>query len=305
MRTIRFILSAAILFALPSLALAKVRVVTTTEDLAALAREIGGEFAEVSAIAKGYQDPHFVEGKPSYLLKLKQADLFIQVGLELEVGWSPALLNNARNLKILPGNAGFLEASEGCDILQKPTGPLDRSQGDVHPEGNPHIWLDPSNGRVIARNIARRLSLLDATHAKDYEDNRANFESRLAAKEKQWDGLAASLKGVRVVTYHNSWPNFAQRFGLEVVNFVEPKAGIPPSPAHVQALMKQIKAEKVPLLLVEPYFDTKLPEKIARETGSRLLVLPPSVGAVKEIRTYFDLFDHDLGLLSEALSAGR
>ncbi len=305
MRTIRMFISAALLFAAPSLALAKVRVVTTTEDLAALAREVGGESAEVSAIAKGYQDPHFVEAKPSYLLKLKQADLFIQVGLELEVGWAPPLLNNARNPKILPGNPGFMDASEGCDILQKPSGRVDRSEGDVHPLGNPHFWLDPSNGRVIARSIARKLSLLDAAHVKEYQDNLARFESRLTEKEKEWDGLAAPLKGIRVVTYHNSWPSFAKRFGIEVANFVEPKPGIPPSPAHVQALMKQIEAEKIPLLLVEPYFDTKLPEKIARKTGAKMVVFPPSVGAAKEIHTYFDLFDHDLALLREALAVGK
>ncbi|MEK6543102.1 MAG: metal ABC transporter substrate-binding protein, partial [Elusimicrobiota bacterium] len=202
----------------PSLILAKVNVVTTTEDLASLAQAVSGDLADVTAIAKGYQDPHFVDAKPSYLLKLKKADLFIQVGLELEVAWAPVLLTNARNSKILPGSPGFLDASQDCDILQKPITAIDRSLGDAHPLGNPHFWLDPDNGRVIARSIAHRLEKLDPGHAQDYRKNLADFESKLDGKEKEWDKAAAALNGARVVTYHDSWPNFAKRFGIEVVN---------------------------------------------------------------------------------------
>lgn len=301
MRPVRALAYAALLTLAPSWLYAKVRVVTTTEDLASLAREVGGELVETTSIARGYQDPHFVEAKPSYLLKLKRAALFIQVGLELEVAWAPALLTNARNPGILPGSLGFLDASEGCDILQRPGGSVDRSLGDVHPLGNPHYWLDPGNGRLIARNIAGRLAALDAGHAKDYQANLSRFEARLAEKEREWTGLAAAFKDLKVVTYHNSWPNFAKRFGIEVVNFVEPKPGIPPSPAHIRSLMRQIRLENIPLILVEPYFDLKLPEKIAREGGAKLLVFPPSVGGEKGLGTYFDLFDHHLKLLKEAL----
>lgn len=304
MQTKTLCLLAAILSFVPSLLWAKVRVVTTTEDLAALAREVGGKHVQVHAIAKGYRDPHFVEAKPSYLLKLKRADLFIQVGLELEIAWAPVLLISARNPKILPGNPGFMDASEGCEVLQVSSGRVDRSMGDVHPMGNPHYWLDPSNGRKIAGNIARKLSALDPEHTEEYERNLSRFESRLAEKEKEWDGLVSAIKGTRVVTYHNSWPNFAKRFGLEVVNFVEPRPGVPPSPSHVQSLIRQMRKEKIPLILVEPYFDTKLPAKIARDTGAKLLVFPSSVGAKKEIRTYFDLFDHNLRLLRKALRRG-
>jgi len=300
-----FIISVGWLCLIPSGATAKLQVVTTTEDLASLAREVGGDLIEVTSIARGYQDPHFVDAKPSYLLKLKKADLYIQVGLELEVGWAPPLLTNARNSKILPGNPGFMEASEGCEILQKLSGSIDRSLGDVHPFGNPHLWLDPDNGRVIATNIARRLATLDPEHAQEYQANLEQFENRLSEKEKEWERLAGSLKGVKVVTYHNSWPNFAKRFGIEVANFIEPKPGVPPSPAHVHSLILQIKAEKIPLILVEPYFDLKLPERIARETGARLLAFPPSVGGKEEIRDYFDLFDYDLKLLMGSLDQGR
>jgi len=284
----------------PVLAENKLQVITTTQDLATLAKEVGGDLIEIQSIAKGYQDPHFVEAKPSYLLKLKKADLFIQVGLELEVAWAPQLLISARNSKILPGNVGFLDASGGCEILQRPEGRVDRSLGDVHPLGNPHYWLNPGNGRIIARNIKRKLSTIDPEHTKTYEENLARFESTLTAKEKEWDALASEVKEIKVVTYHNSWPNFTKRFGIEIVNFIEPKPGIPASSAHVHSLMNQIKAERVPLILVEPYFDLKLPQKIAQETGAKLVVFPPSVGAQENIKTYFDLFDNNLKLLKNA-----
>ena len=279
---------------------AKVKVVTTTEDLAALAREVAGDTAEVGSIARGYQDPHFVEAKPSYLLKLKKAQLFIQVGLELEAGWAPALLTSARNPGILPGRPGFMDASEGCEILEKPAGGVDRSLGDVHPLGNPHYWLNPENGRLIARAIARRLSVIDPENAGKYKENLAAFETRLTAKEKDWDAAAAAFKGIKVVTYHNSWPSFAKRFGLDVVDFVEPKPGIPPSPAHIHSLIARIRAEGVSLLMVEPYFDQKLPKKVAAEAGVPLVIVPPSVGGEEGIKTYFDLFGRQLELLKKA-----
>jgi len=285
---------------LPSLSPAAIQVVTTTEDLAALAREVGGGLIEAQSIAKGYEDPHFVQAKPSYLLKLKRANLFVQIGLELEVAWAGALLTGARNSRILPGNPGFLDASEGCEVLEKPLS-ADRSQGDVHPLGNPHYWLDPANGLIIARRIAARLAELDSAHAAEYRSNLASFEKRLGEKNREWALLAKPLNGLSVVTYHNSWPNFARRFGLRVVNFIEPRPGIPPSPAHVQTLVKQISREKIALILIEPYFDDKLPRKIAEDAGAHLVILPPSTGAVPGIKTYFDLFDHDLKLILSAL----
>lgn len=298
-------LMALLSFAAGPMVWAKPFVISTTEDMAALVQEVGGDLVEVHAMAKGYQDPHFVEAKPSHLLKLKKADLFVQVGLELEVGWAPALLSNARNPRILPGQIGFLDASEGCVILQKPQGRVDRSLGDVHPLGNPHYWLDPGNGRQIARNIAQKLTLVDPAHSQNYQQNLARFESRLTDKEKEWDQMAAGLRGVKIVTYHNSWPNFAQRFGVEIVNFIEPRPGVPPSPAHVHALINQIKNEGVSLILIEPYFDIKLPRKIAAAGGAKLVVFPPSVDGKAAIMSYFDLFDRQLKLLIEAMSGPR
>lgn len=293
----------ASLLSAPSLALAKeLQIVATTQDLAAIAGEIAGDHADVLAIAKGYQDPHFVDAKPSYLLKLKKADLLIVVGLELEVGWLPSLLTNARNPRILPGNPGFLDASEGCDVLQKPQGSVDRSMGDIHPYGNPHYWLDPENGRTMAKHVAEKLEGLDPDHKKDYEDNLKTFESRLSGKEKEWKAAALPFRDTKVITYHNSFPNFAKAFGLQIVNHIEPRPGVPPSPRHVETLMSQIQAEKVPLILVEPYFDEKLPEKIARATGARLLIFLPSVGGEPAVKTYFDLFDYNLKLIRDALA---
>ena len=233
---------------LPTMASAKPQVVATTEDLASIAREIGQDKVDVFAIAKGYQDPHFVDPKPSYLLKLGRADALIIVGMELEVGWLPPLLQNARNTRILPGNLGYIDASEGCHILQKPTGTVDRSMGDVHPFGNPHYWTDPENGRVIARHIAEKFAQLDGAHAADYTAGLKAFETKLTAKESEWNAIAASFRGVKVITYHNSWPNFAEAFGLNIVNHVEARhpavagpcagpdqadqAGKDPAPAH-------------------------------------------------------------------------
>ncbi|MFA6028637.1 MAG: metal ABC transporter substrate-binding protein [Elusimicrobiota bacterium] len=295
------LLSSCVVLLLPCSSWAVLRVVTTTQDLAALARAVGGDRTEVSAIAGGDEDPHFVQAKPSYILKLKRADLFIQVGLELELGWAPTLLNSARNAKILPGSAGFMEASAGCDILDLPGGQVTRAEGDVHPFGNPHYWLSPENGGVIARNIAAKLRALDPEHAAAYDGNLAAFLSRLDAARKRWSAEAARLKGVEVVTYHRSWPNFAKSFGLEIVDYVEPKPGIPPSPKHTIELIRKIRSRKIRLIIMEPYFDLSAPRHIAKESGAAVLVLPPSVGGAKGIEDYIGLFDYDLARLSEAL----
>jgi zinc/manganese transport system substrate-binding protein len=299
MKTIR--LAALVVSLVSSLSLAKLNVVTTTQDTGAIAQAIGGEATNVYSIAKGYQDPHFVDAKPSYLLKLRDADMIVVIGLELEVSWLPPLLTSARNPKILPGGAGYVDASEGCEILQKPTEKIDRSMGDIHPFGNPHYWMDPENGRVIARHIARKLSGLDPANQALFEKNLRAFETQLDAKKKEWK----PFRGTKVITYHNCFPYFAKAFGLEVVNHIEPNPGVPSSPAHVQKLIEQIKLEQVPLLLIDPYFDERLPKKIAQEGGARLIVFPASVGGAPEIKTYFDLFDHDLGLLHQALSGGK
>jgi zinc/manganese transport system substrate-binding protein len=296
----------AALALLPSGALAApVRVVTTTEDLASLAREVGGERIAVESIARGYQDPHFVEAKPSFILKLNRAELLIVVGRGLEIGWLPPLIQQSRNPKIQPGGAAHLDASEGARVLDVPTAQVTRAMGDVHPEGNPHYWLDPANGRRIAQAMERRLAALRPADAPHFAARYAEFDRRLAAAEQRWDAAMAPFKGAKVVTYHRSWSNLVDRFGLDVIGFVEPRPGIPPSPAHTFALMQEMKRTGVKALLVEPYFDLKTPNAIARETGARVVVLPPSTGGVPQAGTYLALFDHIVGLLTAALAGAR
>jgi len=284
-------------------AAAALKVVTTTEDLASLAREVGGDRIGVEAMARGYQDPHFVEAKPSFVLKLNKADLLIAVGRELEIGWLPPLINQARNAKLQPGGAGYLDASQSAHILEIPTGQITRAMGDVHPAGNPHYWLEPGNGRLIAQAIQKKLSELDPADAAYFASRYADFDGRLAAAEKRWDAAMAPYKGAKIVTYHRSWPNFAERFGLNVIGYVEPKPGIPPSPSHTLDLIQEMKRQGVKIILVEPYFDLKTPNSVARETGAQVVVLAPSVGAEKEIVDYFKLFDYDVDKLVAAFKA--
>jgi zinc/manganese transport system substrate-binding protein len=279
---------------------APIKVVATTEDLASLAREVGGDKISVEAIARGYQDPHFVEAKPSFVLKLHSADLLIVVGRELELGWLPPLINQSRNQKIQVGAPGYLDASLNARILGIPTGPVTRAMGDVHPSGNPHYWLDPGNGRRIAQAIQARLSAMSPADAGYFAARFSDFSTRLAAGEKRWDAALASYKGLKVVTYHSSWPNFADRFNLQVIGYVEPKPGIPPSPGHTIKLINEMKRQQVKVLLVEPYFDLKTPNSIGRETGAKVLVMPPSVGGEKAITDYITLFDHDVAMLVAA-----
>jgi zinc/manganese transport system substrate-binding protein len=276
-------------------------VMTSTEDLAALAREVGGEHAQVDSIARGYQDPHFVEAKPSFLLKLQKADLLVVVGLDLEIGWLPPLITQSRNARIQVSGPGYLDASAAAEILDKPTGPVTRAMGDVHPLGNPHYWLDPENGRRIAKSIADKMAQLDPEDAAYFTQRYQDFDRRLQDATKRWEQEMAPLKGASVITYHSSWPNFAERFGIQIVGYVEPKPGIPPTPSHTLEVINQIKKDNIKLILVEPYFDLKTPNAIAQQSGAKVVVMLPSVGGVPEVKDYLQLFDYDIRLLKTAL----
>jgi zinc/manganese transport system substrate-binding protein len=278
----------------------KLNVATSTTDLAALTQEVGGDKVNVESIAKGYQDPHFVEAKPSFLLKLRQADLLIAVGLQLEIGWLPPLVTQSGNPRIQVGAPGYLDASQFAEILEIPQGTVTRAEGDVHPLGNPHYWLDPDNGRRIARGIANKLSDLDPADGAFFQQRFQDFEKRLLAAEQKWDAEMKPYRGRKVVTYHRSLPNFAKHFGLDVIGYVEPRPGIPPTPSHTLELIQLMKRENCKIILVEPYFDLKTPQSIARETGAQVVVYLPSVGGVKEVTTYFQLFDYDIALLTKA-----
>jgi zinc/manganese transport system substrate-binding protein len=289
---------------LPSLAEAKkLTVVTATTDIAALAQEVGGEKISVESIAKGYQDPHFVEAKPSFLLKLRQADLLIVVGLQLEIGWLPPLINQSGNARIQVGAPGYLDASQFAEILDIPTGTVTRAMGDVHPLGNPHYWLDPENGRRIAKGIAGKLGDLDPSNTAYYQERFQDFDKRLAAAEQKWDAEMKPYHGRKVVTYHNSFPNFAKHFSLNVIGYVEPRPGIPPTPSHTIELIGLMKRENGKVILVEPYFDLKTPQAIARDTGGIVVQYLPSVGGEKQVTNYFELFDYDIGLLTKAFQS--
>jgi zinc/manganese transport system substrate-binding protein len=290
----------AALLATPLASAKKLNVVTSTTDLAALAQEVGGDKITVESIARGYQDPHFVEAKPSFLLKLRQADLLISVGLDLEIGWLPPLITQSGNPRIQVGGSGYLDASQFAEILEKPTGQVTRAGGDVHPLGNPHYWLDLDNGRRVARGIADKLAQLDPGDAAYFQQRFQDFDKRLTQAEKGWDEQMKPYHGRKVVSYHKSWPNFAKHFGLEVVGYVEPRPGIPPSPGHTVELIQLMKRENIKVMLIEPYFDLKTPNSIGHETGAKVLVLLPSVGGEKEVTDYFKLFDYDLNLLINA-----
>ena len=289
--------------AAPARAAGPLNVVTTTQDMASIAQEVGGDKIKVTALAKGYQDPHFVEAKPSFVLILNKANLLIVVGRDLEIGWLPPLITQSRNAKIQPGAEGYLDPSNSAKILDMPTGAITRAEGDVHPLGNPHYWLDPGNGARIAKAIEAKLAAMDAPNAAYYAQREEDFEKRLTAAQQRWKAQMAPYKGVKVVTYHKSWTNFADAFGVNVIGYVEPKPGIPPTPQHTLDVINAMKAQNAKIIMVEPYFDTKTPNSIASNTGGKVLIMPPSVGGVAQEGDYFKLFDYDINLLIEAIKA--
>src|SRR5437879_5588261 len=223
----------------------------------------------------------------------------MSVGLDLEIGWLPPLITQSGNPKIQVGSSGYLDASQFAEVLEQPQGQITRAMGDVHPLGNPHYWLDPDNGRRVAKGVADKLSQMQPEDATYFQQRYQDFEKRLTEAEKRWEEMMKPYRGRKVVTYHRSFPNFAKHFGLNVIGYVEPRPGIPPTPGHTIDVIKTMKREHAKLILVEPYFDMKTPDSIARETGGKAMVLPPSVGGVPEATDYFKLFDYGLGLLTK------
>ena len=301
MRSLKLLLLFLLALPVGAFAQSKLNVVATTEDLGSLAREVGGERVSVTSLARGYQDPHFVDPKPSFILAVSRADVLIVVGRELEIGWLPPLLTSSRNSKIQVGGAGYLDASMNVKILEIPTGQITRAMGDVHPLGNPHYWLEPGNGWRIAQAIRDKLSQVSPTNASYFAQRYSDFDTRLAAGEKRWDAIMAPFKGTKVVTFHRSWPNFMERWGLDVMGYVEPKPGIPPTPQHTLEVIDEMKRQGARLIIVEPYFDLKTPQAIANQVGGKVLVLAPSVGGAKEATDYIQLFEYDVNQLAAAL----
>ena len=301
MRMFKLLLVFVLALPLSAFAQGKLNVVSTTEDLGSLAREIGGDKVSVTALAKGYQDPHFVDPKPSFILAVSRADVLIVVGRELEIGWLPPLLTSSRNGKIQQAGKGYLDASTNVRILEIPTGQITRAMGDVHPLGNPHYWLEPGNGRRIAQSIRDKFSELSPGNASYFAQRYTDFDTRLAAGEKRWDAALAPYKGTKLVTFHRSWPNFMERWDLDVIGYVEPKPGIPPTPQHTLEVIDAMKREGAKLIVVEPYFDLKTPQSIATQVGGKVLVLAPSVGGTKEATDYIQLFEYDVNQLAATL----
>jgi zinc/manganese transport system substrate-binding protein len=291
------LLAAAVLA--PARADAKLKVATTIETLADLARQVGGDRVEVTALARGYQDPHFISPKPSLVLVLNRADALVSVGLDLEVGWLPPLVQQSRNGRIQRGQPGNIDASTAISVEDVPRAPADqlRALGDIHPLGNPHYWLPPKNARAVARLLAQRFAALDAAGAGAYRDRLAAFERALDAKEKAWAAEAAPLRGTKIVTHHKSWSYVAGWLGLVEVGYLEPKPGTPPSADHTARLVALMKAQAAKLVVHEDFYPSTLAKLVAEKSGAREVSLPSDVGATPSIKTYFDLVDAVLARL--------
>src|SRR5580765_4879845 len=297
----KLMVTLALILGLSSIAMAgTIKIVTTTTDTKSIAELIGGNKVSVTSIATGYQNPHFVDPKPSYIISLSNADLFVTVGLDLETGWSPQLLTSSRNTRIQKGAAGYVDASLGIGLLQVPSS-ANRGEGDIHIFGNPHYWLDPMNGKVIARNIASGLERIDPSNKSFYEANLQSFFSKIDAKMKEWQAKMGAFKGSKIIAYHNEWVYFETRFGLSIVDFMEPKPGIPPSPSQLVKVIKEIKANNIKVIISSPYFTTSSSDVVAKQTGVKELTMATSVGAFDSIKTYFDLFDYDIEQLTAIL----
>jgi len=286
----RILLSAALSAIVATAADAKIKVVTTLPDFAALAREVGGDKIEVSAMAKPTEDPHFVDARPSFVVQLRSADVLIDGGAELEIGWLPPLLQNARNPKIEIGKPGRVQASQGIRLMNVPA-EVTRAAGDVHALGNPHFMTDPIIAKTVALHIAQSFAAVDTPNAAFYDSNYKKFEATINAKLQEWGTAMLPFKGQSVVAYHDSWVYFAHRFGLNIDIFLEPKPGIPPSPSHLAEVIEKMKAQKIKAIIVEPFHDRKIAEKVASSTGAKVVDFAQYPGALPNTDSYVKLID--------------
>jgi len=279
---------------------AKLSVVTTLSDYAAIAREIGGDHVDVTAMAKPTEDPHFVDARPSFIVKLRSADILIEGGAELEVGWLPPLLQTARNSKLEAGAPGRVQASEGIHLLDVPT-TLSRAAGDVHASGNPHFMVDPIIAKAVAAHIARAFASADPANAGVYQANERKFEATIDAKLQEWGRALLPYHGQHLAAYHDDWLYFARRFGFELEVFLEPKPGVPPSPSHLAEVIGKIKEQHIKAILVEPYHNRKIAEKVASPTGAHVVETAQYPGALPDTTTYVQLIDVLVSRISAAL----
>jgi len=286
----------------PAPAQARLTVVVTTADLASLVREVGGSLVEVTTLARPAEDPHFVDAKPSFFVKLNKADALVEGGAELEVGWLPPLLDGARNPKLAPGAPGHISCNQGVSLLEIPTS-LDRSKGDIHAAGNPHYLIDPVNARIVATHLAEAFCQLDAASCPAYRAQLGKFTEALDAKLAAWQKVLAPYQGRRVVAFHNSWPYFTARFGVKIDLFLEPKPGIPPTPSHLAGVMAKMKEENIRVIFVEPFLNRKTAETVARNTGAVILDVTQFPGGIKGTEGgYLQLMDQIVNRLAAALA---
>ena len=279
---------------------AKLNVVATLPDFGSLARAIGGDKIDIVVLAKATEDPHFVDARPSLVVSLRNADVLIDGGAELELGWLPPLLQNARNPKIEVGKPGRVQASAGIRLLNAPTN-VSRAAGDVHALGNPHFTSDPIIAKAVAQHIAQAFSAVDAANAASYDDNYKKFEATINAKLQEWGAAMLPFKGQIVVAYHDSWPYFSHRFGVDINVFLEPKPGIPPSPSHLAEVIALIKAQHIKAIIVEPFHDRKIAEKVASSTGAKVVDFSQFPGGLPGTDTYVKLIDKLVSNLTSAL----
>lgn len=289
-----------LLVAGPAQAQKKLNVITTLPDLQSIAAWIGGDKVEVEAIATGFQNPHFVDPKPSYILKLSRADVFVTIGLDLEMGWVPPLLTSARNNKIQQGAPGYVDASTGVPLLQVPTS-VSRDQGDIHIYGNPHYWLDPSRGHRIAQNIYEALVRIQPQNQAYFAENLQRFNQQLDEKIAAWKTRLQPYQNAKIVAYHNQWPYLEEAFGLKIVEFLEPKPGLPPTPSQLAKVIRLMEQQNVKVIIISPYYKPDAADLVARKVGGGVVTMASSVGAFPEINTYFDLFDYNVARIVEAL----
>ena len=286
----------------PCLAQAKLNVVATTPDLASIAKEIGGSEIELTTLAKPMEDPHFVDAKPSFIVKLNHADAIIEGGAELEIGWLPALLDQSRNSKLAPGAPAHISCAEGVQMLEVPTA-LDRSRGDIHAAGNPHFLVDPVNAKKAAEHIRDAFCKLDEKSCETYRANFKKFSDTLDAKLKEWQAALAPYKDQEIVAYHNSWPYFGERFGLKIDLFLEPKPGVPPTPPHLAEVIIKMKTDKVHVIIVDPYLDRRTAEAVASKTGATVVPVTQFPGGVKGTEGgYVQLMDYLVKAIAQALA---
>jgi zinc/manganese transport system substrate-binding protein len=296
----RFFFASLFSIAVAVSAHAKLNVVATLPDFGSLAREIGGDKVTVTVLAKPTEDPHFVDARPSFVVQLRTADVLIEGGAELEIGWLPPLLQNARNPKIDVGKPGRVISSQGIRLMNVPAN-VTRAAGDVHALGNPHFMTDPIIAKAVAQHIAQSFSSVDGANAGFYDANYRKFEAAINGKLQEWGAAMLPFKGQHVVAYHDSWVYFAHRFGLDIDVFLEPKPGIPPSPSHLVEVIAQMKSQKIKAIIVEPFHDRKIAEKVASATGAKVVEFSQFPGGLPGTDTYVKLIDTLVSRLAEAL----